>query len=102
MVMMAVLNASRCVRGRYEIGIRIHYVQRTKRNEFTPGTFPILYADELWTNEHASKQMLAYQLNESVDVSSRNLRFIEEYYSDVAGNTFSPESVEFAVVAKKS
>jgi hypothetical protein len=46
--------------------------------------------------------MLAYQLNESVDVSSRPLRFIEEYYSDVAGNTFSPESVEFAVVAKKS
>jgi hypothetical protein len=27
---------------------------------------------------------------------------IEEYYSDVAGTAFSPESVEFAIVAKKS
>ena len=27
---------------------------------------------------------------------------IEEYYSDVAGTIFSPESVEFAIVAKKS
>lgn len=27
---------------------------------------------------------------------------IEEYYSDVAGTVFSPESVEFAIVAKKS
>jgi 2-polyprenyl-3-methyl-5-hydroxy-6-metoxy-1,4-benzoquinol methylase len=27
---------------------------------------------------------------------------IEEYYSDVAGTVFSPESVEFAIIAKKS
>jgi hypothetical protein len=27
---------------------------------------------------------------------------IEEYYSDVAGTIFSPESVEFAIVVKKS
>jgi len=27
---------------------------------------------------------------------------IEEMYSDVAGTIFSPESVEFAIVAKKS
>ena len=42
-----------------------------------PSPFQFYTADELWTNEHTSKQMLEYHLNESIDVSSRNKSFIE-------------------------
>ena len=42
-----------------------------------PEPFEFYTADELWTNEHTSKQMLKYHLNEEVDVSSRNKNFIE-------------------------
>lgn len=42
-----------------------------------PAPFEFYTADELWTNEHTSKQMLKYHLNEAVDVSSRNRNFIE-------------------------
>jgi 2-polyprenyl-3-methyl-5-hydroxy-6-metoxy-1,4-benzoquinol methylase len=42
-----------------------------------PSPFQFYTVDELWTNEHTSKQMLEYHLNESVDVASRNRRFIE-------------------------
>ena len=42
-----------------------------------PTPFQFYTADELWANEHTSKQMLEYHLNEAVDVSSRNKSFIE-------------------------
>ncbi len=42
-----------------------------------PAPFQFYTADELWTSEHTSKQMLKYHLNESIDVSSRNKNFIE-------------------------
>jgi len=42
-----------------------------------PTPFQFYTADELWTNEHTSKQMLEYHLNESIDLSSRNKNFIE-------------------------
>ena len=42
-----------------------------------PEPFQFYTADELWTGEHTSKQMLGYHLNESVDMSSRNRNFIE-------------------------
>jgi SAM-dependent methyltransferase len=42
-----------------------------------PKPFEFYTADELWTNEHTSKQMLKYHLNESIDASSRNRGFIE-------------------------
>jgi len=42
-----------------------------------PSPFQFYTADELWTNEHTSKQMLEYHLNESIDVASRNRAFIE-------------------------
>ena len=42
-----------------------------------PAPFQFYTANELWTNEHTSKQMLKYHLNESIDVSSRNQSFIE-------------------------
>jgi 2-polyprenyl-3-methyl-5-hydroxy-6-metoxy-1,4-benzoquinol methylase len=43
-----------------------------------PAPFQFYTADELWTNEHTSKKMLEYHLNESIDVSSRNKIFIEK------------------------
>jgi len=42
-----------------------------------PAPFQFYTADELWTNEHTSKRMLTYHLNESIDISSRNIKFIE-------------------------
>jgi len=33
-----------------------------------PKPFQFYTADELWTNEHTSKQMLEYHLNEAIDV----------------------------------
>ncbi len=41
-----------------------------------PSPFQFYTANELWTNEHTSKQMLKYHLNESIDVASRNKSFI--------------------------
>ncbi len=58
-----------------------------------PLPFQFYTADELWTNEHTSKQMLEYHLNEAVDAASRNKNFIERSvewivsYFKVDGNT---------------
>ncbi|MFC1812994.1 class I SAM-dependent methyltransferase [Thermodesulfobacteriota bacterium] len=43
-----------------------------------PAPFQFYTADELWTDEHTSKQMLKYHLNDHVDASSRNKEFIEQ------------------------
>jgi len=42
-----------------------------------PAPFQFYTAEELWTDEHTSKKMLEYHLNESIDASSRNKNFIE-------------------------
>lgn len=42
-----------------------------------PEPFEFYTADELWTNAHTAQQMLAYHLNESIDVSSRSRGFID-------------------------
>jgi len=42
-----------------------------------PKPFEFYTASDLWTDEHTSEQMLAYHLNENVDLSSRNTKFIE-------------------------
>lgn len=44
---------------------------------FRPRPFEFYTADELWTNEHTSEQMLRYHLNEEIDVSSRKGTFID-------------------------
>ena len=41
-----------------------------------PEPFQFYTARDLWTNEHTSKQMLNFHLNEALDVSSRNAEFI--------------------------
>ena len=51
--------------------------KKLKEINSRPAPFEFYTADELWTNEHTSKQMLKYHLNEAVDVSSRNRNFIE-------------------------
>ncbi len=42
-----------------------------------PRPFEFYTADELWADEHTSAQMLAYHLNEEVDLSSRSGAFID-------------------------
>lgn len=42
-----------------------------------PKLFEFYTADDLWTDEHTSEQMLRYHLNEAVDLSSRNTQFID-------------------------
>ena len=51
--------------------------KKLKEINSRPAPFQFYTADELWANEHTSKQMLEYHLNESIDVSSRNKSFIE-------------------------
>ena len=51
--------------------------QELKEINSRPTPFQFYTADELWTDEHTSKQMLEYHLNESINVSSRNKSFIE-------------------------
>jgi len=43
-----------------------------------PAPFEHYTAEELWANEHTSQQMLAFHLNDELDLSSRNARFVHE------------------------
>ena len=51
-----------------------------------PTPFQFYTAEELWTDEHTSKQMLQYHLNESVDLSSRNIDFINRSVEWIASH----------------
>ncbi len=42
-----------------------------------PRPFEFYTAEELWTEEHTSRRMLDFHLNDALDVSSRNARFID-------------------------
>lgn len=42
-----------------------------------PGVFEFYTAGDLWTDEHTSKKMLSFHLNDGVDASSRNGAFID-------------------------
>ncbi len=42
-----------------------------------PKPFEFYTASDLWTDEHTSEQMLSYHLNPDVDLSSRNIAFID-------------------------
>lgn len=43
-----------------------------------PEPFEFYTAEDLWTEKHTSEQMLAYHLNEGVDLSSRRGEFIDK------------------------
>lgn len=42
-----------------------------------PKLFEFYTGSDLWADEHTSKQMLAFHLDENVDISSRNTEFID-------------------------
>ncbi|UCD23327.1 MAG: class I SAM-dependent methyltransferase [Gemmatimonadota bacterium] len=43
-----------------------------------PAPFECYTASDLWTDDHTSAKMLAYHLNDEIDVSSRNSAFIDK------------------------
>lgn len=49
-----------------------------------PEPFQFYTASDLWTDEHTSKQMLSFHLNEAIDVSSRNVEFINRSVAWIA------------------
>lgn len=49
-----------------------------------PEPYEFYTASDLWTDEHTSKQMLAYHLNGDIDVSSRNTTFIDRSVAWIA------------------
>lgn len=51
-----------------------------------PEPFEFYTASELWTDEHTSAQMLSFHLNEDVDLSSRNIRFIDRSVAWLVGH----------------
>lgn len=51
-----------------------------------PEPFEFYTASELWTDEHTSKQMLSFHLNEEVDLSSRNISFIDQSVEWIASH----------------
>ena len=70
--------------------------QELKEINSRPTPFQFYTADELWTDEHTSKQMLEYHLNESIDVSSRNKNFIECSVEWIVSRFGTGESKEIA------
>lgn len=67
-----------------------------KEINLRPAPFQFYTADELWTDEHTSKQMIEYHLNESLDVASRNKRFIEKSVSWITSHFDVDNSTEIA------
>jgi 2-polyprenyl-3-methyl-5-hydroxy-6-metoxy-1,4-benzoquinol methylase len=51
-----------------------------------PKPFEFYTASDLWTDEHTSKQMLSFHLNEEIDVSSRNGAFIDRSVEWIASH----------------
>ena len=49
-----------------------------------PKPFEFYTADDLWTDEHTSEQMLSFHLTEDIDVSSRNISFINRSVEFIA------------------
>ncbi len=51
--------------------------EELKKINARPKPFEFYTASDLWTDEYISEQMLSYHLNEDVDLSSRNVKFID-------------------------
>jgi len=51
--------------------------EKLKKIDARPKPFEFYTAADLWTDEYTSKQMLSYHLNQDVELSSRNLQFID-------------------------
>jgi len=59
---------------------------------YRPEPFQFYTAEELWTDEHTSKKMLEFHLNESIDVSSRNINFINRSVSWIRSQFYLDKS----------
>jgi len=51
--------------------------EELEKINYRPKPFEYYTAEELWADEYTSKKMLQFHLDESVDISSRNIKFIE-------------------------
>jgi len=51
--------------------------EKLEKINIRPKPFEFYTAADLWTDEHTSQQMLSFHLNEDIDVSSRNAKFID-------------------------
>ncbi len=51
-----------------------------------PQPFQYYTAEELWNDEHTSKKMLEYHLDENINASSRNKEFIEQSVNWIVSN----------------
>jgi SAM-dependent methyltransferase len=51
-----------------------------------PEPFEFYTANDLWTDEYTSKQMLSFHLNDEIDVSSRNAEFIDRSVAWIASH----------------
>jgi len=51
--------------------------EELKKINMRPAPFQFYTAEKLWTDEHTSKKMLEFHLNETIDISSRNKNFIK-------------------------
>ena len=51
--------------------------EELKKINTRPKPFEFYTASDLWTDEYISEQMLSFHLNEEVDLSSRNTKFID-------------------------
>lgn len=61
-----------------------------------PNPFQYYTAEELWTDEHTSKQMLKHHLNESTDAASRNKKFNDRSVEWIASHFKVVENTEIA------
>ncbi len=61
-----------------------------------PKPFEFYTADELWTDEHTSEQMLKFHLDESIDLSSRNRKFIDKSVEWIVNHFNIKEDSEIA------
>ncbi len=60
--------------------------EELERINSRPEPFEFYTASDLWTDEHTSKQMLSYHLNEEIDLSSRNTVFIDRSVEWIASH----------------
>jgi len=70
--------------------------QELKDINARPEPFQFYTAPELWTDEHTAKKMLEYHLNETVDLSSRNKKFIERSVKWIASRFGVNETTDIA------
>jgi SAM-dependent methyltransferase len=70
--------------------------EELKKINNRPKPFEFYTAEELWTDEHTSKQMLQYHLNGSIDLSSRNKSFINRSEEWIASHFQVDKNTEIA------